>query len=176
MNEGNGPKPGELDARELRNAFGMFATGVTIVTTRTAEGRPIGLTCNSFSSVSLKPPLVLWSLSLYSPNLKAFLQAPHFAVNILASHQFGLSRRFCAPVRDRFEGVAWSPGEGGVPLIAEVAAQIQCRNETRHYSGDHVILIGQVIKHEYRDVEPLIFARGLYRSLGACLSEEDDAC
>jgi flavin reductase (DIM6/NTAB) family NADH-FMN oxidoreductase RutF len=173
MNEASEPKAPEFDVRDLRNAFGMFATGVTVVTTCNPDGRPIGLTCNSFSSVSLKPPLVLWSLSLYSPNLQAFLQAPYFAVNILACNQFELSRRFSAPVRDRFEGVGWSGGEGGVPLLPSVAAHIQCRNETRHYSGDHVILIGQVVKYEYRDVEPLVFARGLYRSLGDCLTGND---
>src|SRR5688572_17062231 len=98
MNEASEPKATEFDARDLRHAFGMFATGVTIVTTCNAEGRPIGLTCNSFASVSLKPPLVLWSLSLYSPNLQVFLQAPCFAVNILACDQFELSRRFSSPV------------------------------------------------------------------------------
>ena len=172
MNEGNAPRPPvEFDPRDLRNAFGMFATGVTIVTTRSPEGQPIGLTCNSFASVSLKPPLVLWSLSLYSPNLQAFLQAPNFGVNILACSQFELSRRFSSPVKDRFEGVTWWLGETNVPLLGEVAAQMECRNETRHYSGDHVVLIGQVVRYEYRDVEPLVFARGLYRSLGNCLNE-----
>jgi flavin reductase (DIM6/NTAB) family NADH-FMN oxidoreductase RutF len=172
MNEGNAPRPPvDFDPRDLRNAFGMFATGVTIVTTRSLEGRPIGLTCNSFASVSLKPPLVLWSLSLYSPNLQAFLQAPNFGVNILACSQFELSRRFSSPVKDRFEGVTWWLGETNVPLLGEVAAQMECRNETRHYSGDHVVLIGQVVRYEYRDVEPLVFARGLYRSLGNCLNE-----
>ncbi|MPZ42903.1 MAG: flavin reductase [Betaproteobacteria bacterium] len=175
MNEGSDTKSVGFDMRDLRNAFGMFATGVTIVTTCTPEGRPVGLTCNSFASVSLQPPLVLWSLSLYSPNLQVFLQAPRFAVNILACDQFELSRRFSSPVRDRFEGVSWASGEGGVPLIPGVAAHIECRNETRHYSGDHVILIGQVVRYAYRDVEPLIFSRGLYRSLGACLTG-DGSC
>jgi flavin reductase (DIM6/NTAB) family NADH-FMN oxidoreductase RutF len=173
MNEGNASlPPAEFDVRDLRNAFGMFATGVTIVTTRTPEGRPIGLTCNSFASVSLKPPLVLWSLSLYSPSLQAFLQAQCFGVNILACHQYALSRRFSTPMKDRFEGLNWRLGDNGVPLLEEVAAQIECRNETRHYSGDHVVLIGQVVRYEYRDVEPLVFARGLYRSLGGCLTDE----
>lgn len=172
MNEGNASlPPSEFDTRDLRNAFGMFATGVTVVTTRTQEGRPIGLTCNSFASVSLKPPLVLWSLSLYSPNLQAFLQASSFGINILACHQYELSRRFSSPLKDRFEGLSWTLGESGVPLIGDVAAQIECRNETRHYSGDHVVLIGQVVRYEYRDVEPLVFARGLYRSLGRCLTD-----
>jgi len=173
MNESPEPTaPAEFDSRDLRHAFGMFPTGVTIVTTCTSEGRPIGLTCNSFSSVSLKPPLVLWSLSLYSPNLQVFLQSPYFAVNILACDQLELSRRFATRMVDRFAGINWMAGEGEIPLIPEAAAQIECRNETRHYSGDHVILIGQVTKYVYRDVEPLVFARGLYRSLGDCLPND----
>lgn len=163
--EASGSTDPELDPRDLRNAFGMFATGVTIVTTVNADGRPIGLTCNSFSSVSLKPPLVLWSLSAYSPSLQAFLSAPCFAVNILANHQEELSRRFSSPIADRFAGVDYSTGESGIPLITGAAAQIQCRNETRHYSGDHVVLLGRVLCYAYRDVEPLVFSRGRYRYL-----------
>jgi len=166
MSEPPQPAPApEIDPRDLRNALGMFATGVTIVTTVNGEGRPIGITCNSFSSVSLKPPLILWSLSLYSPSLQTFLQAPCFAINVLASDQQPLSRRFSTPGIDRFSGIDWAAGENGIPLLPGVAAHIQCRNETRHYSGDHVILIGQVLRYVYRDVEPLIFARGRYRTL-----------
>lgn len=161
-------RPAEFDQRDLRHAFGMFPTGVTIVTTRHQEGHPIGLTCNSFSSVSLTPPLILWSLSIYSPNLQAFLQAPYFGVNILARDQEHLSRRFASRIADRFEGIAWSEGEARTPLIGGAAAQIQCRNETRYYSGDHVILIGQVVQYMYRDVEPLVFSRGAYRALDEC--------
>ena len=157
--------PPPIDPRELRNALGMFATGVTVVTTVNADARPIGLTCNSFSSVSLKPPLVLWSLSLYSPRLQAFLRAPYFAINILAAEQEALSRRFSTPMADRFAELEWSAGEGGIPLIKGSAAQLECRNETRHYSGDHVVLIGQVLKFTYRDAEPLVFVRGRYREL-----------
>ena len=157
--------PETLDPRELRNAFSMFATGVTVVTTVNGEGRPIGLTCNSFSSVSLKPALVLWSLSLYSPNLQTFLQAPFFAVNILAAEQVDLSKRFSTQMKDRFGDLEWTAGEGGIPLIKGSAAQPQCRNETRHYSGDHIILIGQVLQFAYRDAEPLVFVRGRYREL-----------
>jgi flavin reductase (DIM6/NTAB) family NADH-FMN oxidoreductase RutF len=166
MSESNGPIDSQpIDPRELRNALGMFATGVTVVTTLNGEGSPIGLTCNSFSSVSLTPPLVLWSLSLYSPSLPAFLKAPYFAINILAAEQEALSRRFSTPVKDRFAELEWAPGEGGIPLIKGSAAQLQCRNETRHYSGDHVVLIGQVVKFTYRDAEPLVFVRGRYREL-----------
>src|SRR5436853_5123451 len=93
-----------FDPRELRSALGTFATGVSVVTTAGADGTPIGFTCNSFSSVSLSPPLVLWSLSLRSPNLSNFLQAPHFAVNILAADQLRIARRFAQPVPDKFDG------------------------------------------------------------------------
>ncbi len=164
MSDNSGQAP-PIDTRELRNALGMFATGVTVVTTVNNEGRPIGLTCNSFSSVSLKPPLVLWSLSLYSPSLQSFLQAPYFAVNILDAEQEELSKRFSTPMKDRFADLEWVAGEGGIPLIKGSAAQLQCRNETRHYSGDHIILIGQVLKFTYRDAEPLVFVRGQYREL-----------
>ena len=156
---------GVFDARDFRNALGTFATGVTIVTTRSVDGNPIGVTCNSFGSVSLTPPLILWSLSVYSPNLQVFLQAKHFAVNVLAHDQVELSRRFSQPMEDRFAGVARSAGEDGIPLIANVAAQLECRNEARHYSGDHAILIGHVLRYVYRDVAPLVFWRGRYMNL-----------
>ncbi|MEN9784604.1 MAG: hypothetical protein RJA24_1947, partial [Pseudomonadota bacterium] len=102
--ESNTPDAPDFDPRDFRNALGQFATGVTIVTTRTSAGEPIGLTANSFSSVSLSPPLVLWSLSLRSPNLPNFLQATHFAINVLARDQIALSQRFSKPIPNKFEG------------------------------------------------------------------------
>jgi flavin reductase (DIM6/NTAB) family NADH-FMN oxidoreductase RutF len=154
-----------FDPREFRNALGTFATGVTIVTTMTAEGVPIGLTCNSFSSVSLSPALVLWSLSLRSPNLSNFLQAPHFAINVLAADQRELSHRFAQSMAAKFEGVTWNTGTLGVPLLGGTAAQLECRNETRYYSGDHVIFIGHVLHYGFRDCAPLVFWRGRYAEL-----------
>ena len=128
-----------FDPRDFRNALGAFATGVTIVTTNGSDGTPIGLTCNSFNSVSLSPALVLWSLSLRSPNLNRFLQAPHFAVNVLAEDQRAISQRFAQPIANKFEGVRYTQGKLGLPLIFDAAAHLECRNETRYYSGDHVI-------------------------------------
>jgi flavin reductase (DIM6/NTAB) family NADH-FMN oxidoreductase RutF len=154
-----------FDPREFRNALSTFATGVTIVTTMTAEGVPIGLTCNSFSSVSLSPALVLWSLSLRSPNLSNFLQAPHFAINVLAADQRELSHRFAQSMANKFDGVAWKSGAVGVPLMDGAAAHLECRNETRYYSGDHVIFIGHVLHYAYRDCAPLMFWRGHYAGL-----------
>ena len=155
-----------FDPRALRNALGTFVTGVTIVTTVSSEGTPIGLTCNSFSSVSLSPPLVLWSLSLRSPNLSNFLQAPHFAINILAADQAVVAQRFAQPLANKFEGIAHRSGSCGVPLIDGAAAQLECRNETRYYSGDHVIFIGHVLHYTCSDAVPLVFCRGRYSEPG----------
>src|SRR3954449_7670984 len=106
-----------FDPRDLRAALGCFGTGVTVVTIAAPDGTPIGLTCNSFSSVSLSPALVLWSLSLRSPNLNRFLQAPNFAINVLAADQRSLSHRFAQPIANKFEGVRYTQGKLGVPLI-----------------------------------------------------------
>ena len=157
--------PAHFDPRDFRNALGAFTTGVTIVTTLAGDGRRVGLTCNSFSSVSITPPLVLWSLGVHSINLPVFIEASHFAINILAADQSALSRRFASAVEDRFAGVAVTPSEDGVPLIDGAAAQLECRNEARHYSGDHVIFIGEVQRYRYSVAEPLVFARGKYKAL-----------
>ena len=155
-----------FDPRALRNALGTFATGVTIVTTTSGDGMPIGLTCNSFSSVSLSPPLVLWSLSLRSPNLSNFLQAPHFAVNILAADQVPIAQRFARSITNKFDGVGYRNGLCGVPLVEGAAARLECRNETRYYSGDHVIFIGHVLHYTCSDALPLVFCKGRYTAPG----------
>ncbi len=161
------PASPDHDPRDFRNALGLFATGVTIVTTKTSAGEPIGLTANSFSSVSLSPPLVLWSLSLRSPNLPNFLQATHFAVNVLAHDQIPLSQRFAKPVPRKFDGIAHSLGVHGMPLLDGTAAQFECRTEARHYSGDHVIFIGHVLHYSYADRAPLGYFRGAYAAIQA---------
>ncbi|MES2563252.1 MAG: flavin reductase family protein [Pseudomonadota bacterium] len=156
-----------FDPRDFRNALGTFPTGVTVVTTMSADGTLIGLTCNSFSSVSLSPALVLWSLSLRSPNLSNFLQAPHFAINVLAVEQRTIAQRFAQSIPNKFDGVSYTSGALSVPLIEGAAAHLECRNETRYYSGDHVIFIGHVIHYAYRDCAPLVFCNGRYASLGS---------
>jgi flavin reductase (DIM6/NTAB) family NADH-FMN oxidoreductase RutF len=159
------PAATDFDPRDFRNALGQFATGVTIVTTRTAAGDPIGLTANSFSSVSLAPPLVLWSLSLRSPNLPNFLQATHFSVNVLGRDQIELSQRFSKPLTNKFEGVACAEGLERLPLIAGAAACFECRTEARHYAGDHVIFIGHVLRYAYSASDALGYFRGRYASM-----------
>src|ERR1700737_2331304 len=107
-----------IHPRDFRNALGTYPTGVTIITAAGADGKPYGITCNSFASVSLNPPLVLWSLVLYSSSLTAFQNATHFAVNVLGASQQALANKFAKSADDKFVGVEWTPGLGGAPLLA----------------------------------------------------------
>jgi flavin reductase (DIM6/NTAB) family NADH-FMN oxidoreductase RutF len=160
-----------FDALEFRKALGTFPTGVAVVTTRAANGAFVGLTINSFSSLSLEPPLVLWSLQLASPSLGAFDRARHFAVNILAEGQVELSRRFASQVPNKFSDLEVHAGIEGVPLIAGCAARLECRAAARHNGGDHVLFIGQVERFEYdARKRPLVFYAGRYHAAGSDLS------
>ena len=154
--------PAATDTRSFRDALGRFATGVTIVTTLDADGRPIGLTANSFNAVSLDPPMVLWSLARRSVNLPAFVAAGHFAVNVLAADQRALGERFARPVDDRFAGVEWEAGTAGVPVLAGATASFECATETRVDGGDHVVFLGRVARFRHADKEPLIYHAGRY--------------
>src|SRR5215475_8616905 len=122
-----------IDPRDFRNALGTFGTGVTIVTAMAADGKPYGVTCNSFASVSLNPPLVLWSLGMFSQGLPIFQNASHFAVNVLGVSQQALASKFAKSGVDRFSGVDWKPGLGGAPLIGDSVAYFQCRAANRYY-------------------------------------------
>src|SRR5580765_344166 len=116
-----------IDPRDFRNALGTFATGVTIVTAMASDGKPYGVTCNSFASVSLNPPLVLWSLGTFSQGLPIFQNTSHFAINVLGASQQALASRFAQPRDDRFSDENWTPGLGNAPLIAGSVANFQCR-------------------------------------------------
>jgi flavin reductase (DIM6/NTAB) family NADH-FMN oxidoreductase RutF len=151
-----------VDQLQLRRALGRFATGVTVITTRTDDGKYEGLTVNSFAAVSLDPPLVLWSLRLAALSLESFRQSGHFVVNVLSSAQEGISRHFATPRHDKFEEVPFSVGIAGCPMFEESLAIFECRTETTIAGGDHVIFIGRVVRAHYRDGEPLIFAGGRY--------------
>lgn len=148
------------DAVGLRKALRRFATGVTVVTTRRDDGVPLGLTVNSFGSVSLDPPLVLWNLSRASPNLEAFQTAEHFAINLLSHHQMELARRFAAPHTDRFASLAWHGGLGGAPVIDGSAAVFECSRFAEYPGGDHVIFLGRVDRLTTADHRPLLFFDG----------------
>ena len=151
-----------IDPRDFRNALGTYATGVTIITAIAANGKPYGLTCNSFASVSLNPPLVLWSLGMFSQGLTIFQNASHFAVNVLGASQQALASKFAKSSEDKFVGVDWTSGLGGAPLLADSVANFQCRSAGRYYGGDHVIFLGAVEAYAYNRQEPLLFARGGY--------------
>ena len=155
--------PPSFGADDFRAALAMFATGVTIVTARGVDGEPIGLTANSFNSVSIVPPLVLWSLSRQAGSLPGFARGSHYAINILAADQLALAHRFASKDLDRFEGVACSTGAGGAPLIDGAAAVFECFNRSRYEEGDHVIFVGEVERCARREAaQPLIFHGGRY--------------
>ncbi len=148
---------------DFRHALGMFATGVTIVTARDAGGQRVGLTANSFNSVSLTPPLVLWSLSHQAASVLAFSSGSHYAINVLAADQRALAERFAARQGDRFEGVALREGSSGAPIIEGAAAVFECFNRSRYEEGDHIIFVGEVERCERRaGASPLIFHGGRY--------------
>ena len=152
-----------FSARDFRAALGMFATGVTIVTARGADGMPVGLTANSFNSVSLKPPLVLWSLARSAGSKPHFERGSHYAINILAADQHALAERFASKAADRFDGVAFSEGAGGAPILDGSAAVFECFTRSRYEEGDHVIFVGEVERCASRvGAQPLIFHGGRY--------------
>lgn len=155
-------EPLVTDPVELRRALGRFATGVTIVTTRTEDGRLEGLTANSFSSVSLDPPLVLWSLRRSARSLPSFMVANWFVVHVLGSHQRDLSARFASGTENRFEGLAFETGLGGCPVLADGLAHFECSVHDRVEAGDHVIFLGRVERMRHRDGEPLLYSGGRY--------------
>ena len=137
-------QPPGFSTPEFRASLAMFATGVTIVTARTASGELIGLTANSFNSVSLSPPLVLWSLSQAASSMAAFSAGSHYAINILAADQKDLAERFASKRADRWDGVAFTDGVAGAPLLVGAAASFECFNRSRYQEGDHVIFVGEV--------------------------------
>jgi len=150
------------DAREFRNALGRFATGVTIVTTRTPDGAPWGVTVNSFSSVSLEPRLVLWSLAKKSYSLEAFRKSSSFVIHVLAADQEDISNRFARGAERKFAGVPCTDGIDGSPVLPGCAAVFQCRSTHQYDGGDHVIFVGEVRHFDASDREALLFYKGSY--------------
>lgn len=162
------PEP-VLDPIVLRQALGRFTTGVTIITCLDDDGRRVGLTANSFASLSLAPPLVLWSLRHQSASLPAFKGARAFAVNVLSVHQVDLSRRFASREADKFAQGAWSEGLDGVPVLAGCAAVFECETASTQAAGDHELFIGRVRRLVEAPIPPLVFQAGHYRLLGEVL-------
>ena len=163
MNAPPQARPPAFSAQEFRVALGMFATGVTIVTARTADGQLMGLTANSFNSVSLAPPLVLWSLSRAAASMAVFSAGSHYAINVLAADQKALAERFATRGADRWAGVGFDDGAGGAPLLHGAAATFECFNRSRYEEGDHVIFVGEVERCAHRTgASPLLFHGGRY--------------
>ena len=153
---------GTHDSRQLRNAFGRFPTGVTVITTCTPAGKMEGLTANSFSALSLDPPLVLWSINHKSKSLAGFLASGYFAINVLASNQSEMSHRFATPNENKFEGLQLRDGVGRSPLLPGVLAIFECQTESTIECGDHLLFVGRIHKIAYGEGEPLIFNAGRY--------------
>ena len=158
------------NAARLRSALGRFATGVTVVATRGPDGAPLGFTANSFNSVSLDPPLILWSLGRASVQLEAYRGASHYAVNVLNAGQEALARQFAARGADRFAGVEWREGLGGAPVLPGCLAVFECGHEAVHPAGDHELFIGRVLRCTEAEGRPLTFFGG---GFGTVMGELD---
>lgn len=150
--------------RSLRNALGQFATGITVATT-THDGEPLGMTVNSFTSVSLEPPLVLWSVGRQSHLFEAFANCERYAINVLHSGQSELSNLFASSLSDRFGNTQWQMSELGLPLFKDCRTHFQCEVRERIDAGDHVILLAEVLEFSSSQHPPLVFFGGDYRTL-----------
>jgi 3-hydroxy-9,10-secoandrosta-1,3,5(10)-triene-9,17-dione monooxygenase reductase component len=156
-----------VDPHHFRSALGAFATGITIVTTVGLDGEDVGMTASSFNSVSLDPPMVLWSIGKNAMSRPAFAAAEFFAVHVLANDQQTLSDRFAKRGTDKFGGLEVERGPGGVPLLMGCTARFECRTAYRYEGGDHDILVGEVVKFDHLEKLPLIFHRGRYGELAS---------
>ena len=156
------PEPTTIDPMELRRCLGSFVTGVTVITALSEDGTPIGMTANSFNSVSLDPPLIVWSLRMNARAFAVYSQAKRFVVNILSEEQVDVSNRFAKSGPDRFDGVAVTAGIEGVPLIDGCSAHLECRTETVYPGGDHLLFLGRVERIVGSARKPLAFGAGKY--------------
>jgi 3-hydroxy-9,10-secoandrosta-1,3,5(10)-triene-9,17-dione monooxygenase reductase component len=150
------------DQKDLRQAFGQFVTGITVITTTSTDNEPIGITANSFSSVSLSPPMVMWSLADDAMSKAAFEQAEFFCVHDLTSSQLEISRQFACRGNDKFAGVSWSWGEVSLPMLDDYVARFVCRTRSQYQVGDHIVFVGEVIAHDRTSQRPLVYHGGQY--------------
>ncbi|WGL17589.1 flavin reductase family protein [Microbulbifer bruguierae] len=152
-------------SRALRDTLGQFATGVTVITTLDTAGQPVGMTVNSFNSVSLDPALILWSIDRSSLSYTAFTECERFAVHVLKGDQQHVSNLFAGRGADKFGQVKWHSGPGGIPQLDDCAALFHCRRTQNIEGGDHTILLAEVLEFAASGGEPLVFHRGRYRAL-----------
>lgn len=154
-----------IERNELRRVMGHFATGVTIITTVSKDGQPFGLTANSFTSVSLEPPLVLICVDKKAESYPHFEESRVFTVNILNNEQESLSRKFAVSGGDKFRGIAYHTGANGVPILDGALAYLECKLYSAHDGGDHTLYLGEIEQAETVDGKPLLFYRGGYRAI-----------
>jgi len=152
-------------AKAFRQCLGKFATGVTVVTCTDAGGDPCGITANSFSSVSLDPPLVLWNIAKVSNSLAAYMNAEHFVINLLSAEQQPVSSHFARSDHTLFDNIEYTLSADGAPVLPDALATFECRTHQIHDSGDHYLIIGEVTGFQSDDREPLLFYNGGYRSI-----------
>lgn len=158
-------------SKELRQTFGCFPTGVTVITTKDADGAPIGVTASSFNSVSMDPPLILWSVDKVAYSASIFKNAKHFTVNILSDAQVDISNRFASRGEDKFKDIDWCDDEHGMPNIADASAQLRCNTWNVYEGGDHYIIVGEVMSLANNQKPPLVFATG-----GYCIAQPHPSC
>ncbi len=151
-----------FDRLDLRKALGSFGTGVTIVTAKSSDNRLVGVTANSFSSVSLEPAIVLWSLQKNSPSLSAYDDCGRFVINVLSLEQIGHSRRFSSQVPEKFQGIDYHLGLAGLPVLEGCAATFECLTVQRLDVGDHILYLGQVEAYQHQEHSALIYVQGKY--------------
>lgn len=155
------------DSRNFRLCLARFSTGVTVVTCADDAGHPYGVTANSFSSVSLEPPLVLWNIAKVTKSLQSYLNAEHFVINILSADQQSVSSHFSKSEHHIFDGIDYSTNAQGAPVLPGTIATLECCTDAIHDCGDHYIIVGEVMDYRYDDGEPLVFFGGKYRGLEA---------
>ncbi len=155
-----------FNTRQFKSALSQFATGVTVITTRLGNGHFLGITASSFNSVSLTPPLVLWSLSDRASSLPVFTGNSHYVINVLGAEQTALAEQFSKPAIDRFSGVEFTLSPTGLPILAGATAWFECHNRSRYPEGDHIIFVGEVEQCAFTAGAPLIFHGGQLISFG----------
>lgn len=164
------PTAEPIEPRHFRHCLSQFATGVTVITASTASGGLLGLTATSFNSVSLQPPLVLWSLGSNASSLAPFSASSHYVINVLSAAQGELATRFASKIQNRFDGVDYDLSENGQPILRGAVAWFECANRSRYPEGDHVIFVGEVARCAFTPGAPLIFHAGAFVSTTAPLT------
>lgn len=157
-----------FDPRDFRQALGQFPTGVTVITARGPEGRPMGMTASSFNTVSIDPALILWSVDKSAYFADILGESTYFAVNVLSAEQAGISNKFASKNTDKFDGIEFTNGLGDAPLLANCIAQFECKTWQLYEGGDHIIVVGEVMAYKSdASLSPLVFSQGTYASTAA---------